>query len=71
MMLFKDICTSFFTQSDYIRLTQSLNKLKTVQAKAKMHGINFEPAFKYDFDTMIDTLSVIELQLREFYNVTV
>lgn len=67
MLGIKEICENNFTYADYIRFTQTRNKLERIYKLLELNPDCIEPRLKADFEDMLDTLRVFDLQLRDTF----
>ena len=63
----KEICENNFTYADYVRFAQTLHKLERVYKVYQLNPECLEAIIKDDFEQMLDTMRVFDLQLRETF----
>lgn len=68
MLSLRDICAIHFTLTDFIRFSQTVSRLKKIQTVLNYDSRSYEPVFKHDFETMLDTMQQIDLQLRDIFS---
>jgi hypothetical protein len=65
MKSLKQLCEENLTSIDLAKIATLRSKFVRMNAAIQREPFLVEPLFKYDFQTMLDTLMMLELQVKE------